>query len=320
MAREAKRTRDLRRFGRPERLIDLLLDEKFACPGIVRRDEEAWDEYLQAARTALTFCEFAKVFDVQNIYEYAEAYKFGTSLDFRKDFASARLPFRSLFFEFRSVGRDRSTRNGILAMESDEAGGTRLITLMHFYGMEDGDDVFGPFALSYALSDRDGNIVEPPYTAIPWQPLLGTPWAEAKAEFAGGHQAPVVLLAISFMNCKNVATAEHEPDRQINRERRKAGLRPFVRHHTIDIEPMKRVLKTEGRVETEGLRRALHVCRGHFAHYTEEKPLFGKVAGTFWVPAHTRGSAQQGVVVSDYRFGAPAHEPASGPITRGGSS
>jgi hypothetical protein len=114
------------------------------------------------------------------------------------------------------------------------------------------------------------------------------------------------FLTLSFMHCKNVTTEAVEPDRDVNRERRKQGLKPFVRYHTIDIEPMKRVLRTEGKVESTGLKRALHICRGHFSTYTEERPLFGKLAGTFWVPAHVRGSLEEGAVVSDYKVGSPS--------------
>lgn len=109
------------------------------------------------------------------------------------------------------------------------------------------------------------------------------------------------LLALSFMHCKNIVLESNDPDRHLNNERRKAGLKPFVRYHTINIEPMKKVLKTEGNSEIEGLKRALHICRGHFSTYSEEKPLFGRVAGTFWIPSHVRGSIKEGVVVSDYK-------------------
>jgi hypothetical protein len=108
------------------------------------------------------------------------------------------------------------------------------------------------------------------------------------------------LLAVSFMNCKKTTLEPIDPDPKLNRERRQAGLKPFLRYHTINIEPMKTVLRSEGNIETEGLKRALHICRGHFATYSEERPLFGRVAGTFWIPAHVRGSAKQGVVISDY--------------------
>jgi hypothetical protein len=128
-----------------------------------------------------------------------------------------------------------------------------------------------------------------------------TEWLEQDSRIFAGP----VTLAWSFMSCKSVAVQVVNPDLQRNRERRKAGLKPFLRYHTINIEPMKTILRTEGNIETVGLKRALHICRGHFSTYSEERPLFGKVAGTFWIPAHVRGSAKQGVVVSDYNVNAP---------------
>lgn len=75
-----------------------------------------------------------------------------------------------------------------------------------------------------------------------------------------------------------------------------------LRFNTINIEPMRSVLRREGRSEESGLRRALHICRGHFATYTEDKPRFGRPGehGSFWIPQHVRGSVERGVVVSDY--------------------
>jgi hypothetical protein len=56
-----------------------------------------------------------------------------------------------------------------------------------------------------------------------------------------------------------------------------------------------------------GSRKALHVCRGHFAHY-RERGLFGKYKGTFWRPQHLRGSAEQGMQAKDYRITLPDQE------------
>ena len=120
---------------------------------------------------------------------------------------------------------------------------------------------------------------------------------------------PSALMAFSLMNCKNITVQSHDPDPTINRERRKARLKPFVRYHTVNIEPMKHVLRTEGGVETNGLKKALHICRGHFATYatsmmgrTLDKPV------TVWKPAHVRGSVKQGLVVSDYQVNAPTRK------------
>lgn len=109
------------------------------------------------------------------------------------------------------------------------------------------------------------------------------------------------LLTVAFMNCKNVVrhdVTESEGPAAKWIRRMKA---PTIRYHVLDINPMKEVLTTEGGLEHNGLKKALHICRGHFATYTEERPLFGRITGTFWKPAHVRGSIEHGAVVKDYR-------------------
>ncbi len=115
------------------------------------------------------------------------------------------------------------------------------------------------------------------------------------------------LLALSFLHCKNVKRVEQIPDAPLSRSHEKKYKRPLVRYHTLEIEPMKQVLQREGRIEETGLKRALHICRGHFATY-DEKPLFGKVRGTFWKEAHVRGSKKEGLVLKDYKVNEPAGE------------
>jgi hypothetical protein len=110
-----------------------------------------------------------------------------------------------------------------------------------------------------------------------------------------------VLLALSFMHCKNVARrdatdTEGPSDKWLRRTRQ-----PKLRYHVLDIEPMKQVLRTKGGIEHNGLKKALHICRGHFATYTNDAPLFGKHTGTFWKPQHVRGDTKLGEVVKDYR-------------------
>lgn len=118
-----------------------------------------------------------------------------------------------------------------------------------------------------------------------------------------GSLAPA-FLALSFMHCKNVAQEERLPSRQERRECERRG-EPVVKYRTLQIEPMRKVLATEGGVAHNGIKKALHICRGHFSHYSEEKPLFGKYSGQFWIPAHVRGTAEAGKVVKDYAVKAP---------------
>jgi hypothetical protein len=115
------------------------------------------------------------------------------------------------------------------------------------------------------------------------------------------------LLTISFLHCKNVALQEVRPPKKpLSNSQRRRGERPRppLSYHVLDIRPMRQVLRTEGQEARLGTRRALHICRGHFAHY-KERGLFGKYKGTFWIPQHVRGSAEQGVQVKDYRIVLP---------------
>lgn len=125
---------------------------------------------------------------------------------------------------------------------------------------------------------------------------------------AGLHEAGITaaLVAIQFMHCKNVSLAPRDPAPKLSKAFQKRHKRPLLRHYTLEIDPMKEVLEREGGRGHNGLRKSLHMCRGHFVHYTADAPLFGRVTGTFWKNAHVRGSAKEGVVSKDYRVKAPA--------------
>lgn len=115
-----------------------------------------------------------------------------------------------------------------------------------------------------------------------------------------------LLLSVSFMHCKNVVLSPVEPPRKSSLKHERKHGSPLSRYHILEIEPMKTVLKTEGRVEEVGLKRALHIARGHFRTYSEEKPLFGKFAGTVWIAQHARGSRDRGEVAKDYAIKRPS--------------
>lgn len=110
-------------------------------------------------------------------------------------------------------------------------------------------------------------------------------------------------LGMSFMNCRNVEVREGDlsPGRRWHAQTKV----PRLTFKTLNITPEKsgstRKSQREGE-STEG--RSLHICRGHFAHYTDENPLFGKYTGTFWRPDHVRGDAAHGVVEKDYSIDA----------------
>lgn len=107
------------------------------------------------------------------------------------------------------------------------------------------------------------------------------------------------FLAVSFMHCKKVVRRQDFIAGPGEKWTRRTGT-PKLKYHVLDINPMKEVLVTEGGSQSVGTKKALHICRGHFATYTAEKPLFGNIVGTVWKPAHVRGDIKQGAVVKDY--------------------
>ena len=114
-----------------------------------------------------------------------------------------------------------------------------------------------------------------------------------------------VWFAVSLLACKNVGTQEHVTPAKVAKKRLKSGKEPGVTYHTLLIDPARRQLRGEGKSDETGLKRALHLCRGSFATYTAEKPLFGHYVGTVWRPAHAKGAKSKGEVRKDYVVGRP---------------
>lgn len=104
------------------------------------------------------------------------------------------------------------------------------------------------------------------------------------------------MYAVSLLNCKNVEYREVKGRRPKNR----LG-KPGVRHSEIVLPASAYSRSTPGEPGVKG-KVAFHKVRGHFATYTPEKPLFGKLVGRYWIPSHIRGDTKNGIVESAYRI------------------
>lgn len=113
------------------------------------------------------------------------------------------------------------------------------------------------------------------------------------------------LLAVSFMHCKNVTMQRETPPAQLSKKYQKKHGRPLMSYHTLNIEPLKQILRTEGNVEKTGLKQALHICRGHFKDFSKGSGLFGKYKGLYWWDSQVRGSVKEGIVDKDYAIKSP---------------
>lgn len=109
-----------------------------------------------------------------------------------------------------------------------------------------------------------------------------------------------LFAANSFMHCKNVEFVDQIPTKIENQKRKKKGKLPFFRFKTLNIQGVRKIIDNEMEKQNVGLKKALHICRGHFATYTDENPLFGKITGTFWKPMHLRGNGKIGTIIKDY--------------------
>lgn len=322
MARESKRHRDAKRFGRPERFIDSVADSKrwevttMLAPLLDTKDGLAQLEQMR--KHALSQLGRATPVLAYNVAEYMFAQCEQEEWTAEKDFPNCAPPFETMWIECKRPSLIRSGSHVGPADRAPEYWGwlvtplpvddeakfllgptLKWFTAWTLFLMSPTGNVLPHVAIFSLPVDDRGQIIGKPLVFIPGgdvlgdqgKPMIDTCWSLAMP----------ALLSLSFMNCKNVTVATHDPDPIINRLRKKNGLRPFVRYHTINIEPMRKVLRDEGGSETHGLKRALHICRGHFATYATS--FMGRTLDnpvTVWRPSHVRGSAKEGVVLSDY--------------------
>lgn len=113
------------------------------------------------------------------------------------------------------------------------------------------------------------------------------------------------LFAVSLMHCKNVTLREERVSEKLQKARARRGRPGFlVKWSVLEIEPMKKILRSEGKSESLGLPEALRICRGHFKDY-RQSGLFGKIKGVFWWDATVRGESKNGVIIKDYSVNPP---------------
>lgn len=107
------------------------------------------------------------------------------------------------------------------------------------------------------------------------------------------------VFSLSLLNCRNILLVDQEPDVTISRQYQQQFGIPLIRYKTLAIGAPSKSYSSAEPKEYQGLM-PLHLRRGNFATYTDDKPLFGKYTGTFWRPATAVGEVKNGVVIKDY--------------------
>ena len=150
------------------------------------------------------------------------------------------------------------------------------------------------------LLDEDGFEMESKYFQAPETAMSMGEDAVNESKYATKVVLVPVLVAISLMHCKNIELVNKPITRAMKRRVKRTG-EPLVVEKVLVIEPFKRKVINESTGEQSGLTLAMHICRGHFREYSEEKPLFGKYSGKYWIPQHARGNKESGEVDKEYK-------------------
>ena len=125
--------------------------------------------------------------------------------------------------------------------------------------------------------------------------------AAADAIISGIHP---FFFALSLMNAKNVSLVDAPLPLKVAAKRGRSG-KTVLSFKTLHIEPMKARARSEATTGESHLRRALHICRGHFKDFREGPGLFGKYKGLYWWDSQVRGTDESGRIIKDYSLGSP---------------
>jgi len=102
---------------------------------------------------------------------------------------------------------------------------------------------------------------------------------------------------LKLINCKNITTETNPPDEKLNKKRKLLKKQPIFTYKTLVLKPTGKFQET---IPKHLWENRIHLCRGHFKTYTEEKPLFGRITGSFWWQPCVKGRNKSGIVLKDY--------------------
>ena len=117
-----------------------------------------------------------------------------------------------------------------------------------------------------------------------------------------GAASLVVWTTLAMMNCANITILGHKVPDAFQKARIKGGKRPLVSHHTVhvDLDKTPRQVSAPS-LPGDGATPRLHNRRGHMKDYRKGKGLFGRYKGIWFWGEMKSGSAEEGVIISDYK-------------------
>lgn len=223
---------------------------------------------------------------------------------FNRDFPNVAPPYPVYWMEWREPPTMRFETGVFIAAVklSDEGGGWQVRAVVFTKFSAGGPPSFVG-GLQFAVKP-DGSLPERE-GGIPVRQLLGGSDMPGEVTKLAESLAYPAFLATSFLHCKNTTVNAVVPSPALRKKHARRGHACYT-YHTLDIEPMRRVLHSEGDSDKQGLQKAIHICRGHFKDY-RERGLFGResLKGIYWWESSVRGSREAGVARKDYTVAVP---------------
>jgi hypothetical protein len=284
---------------------------------VLRRHRFAEDDRDQALVGSLM--QKAVAIDIQNVSDYYATVP-QSEWTINEDLPSSLPPFDCMILEYKipKVVNEKGAiisqecggkREALLVSTMAESLNQKRIAVQVFREITEGQVMMFPFVITYDVNKSDGFMVkkpdphggEPAYFRIVGSPKvldeLQASGEDAKKNLLNFTKP--MLLAISFMNCKNVTRAVKRESID-TKTRRRHGKEPLIKIYTLKIDAIKAIIgKHTGNSEVL-TQNALHICRGHFKDFSHGAGLFGKYKGRYWWPMTTRGSIEAGEVIKDY--------------------
>jgi hypothetical protein len=101
-----------------------------------------------------------------------------------------------------------------------------------------------------------------------------------------------------FLACKNVSIQERK--NPVKKRSKGKDKRQVESYWVLDIPGSPRYWERSPSDGLSGIQHRLHVVRGHFRHYTEDRPHVSGWVGPMWISSHARGNAELGFADKDY--------------------
>lgn len=272
----------------------------FERDGIANRLEIIWPpswqmDTVDVARSAIWI-------DAQEIYDYSStlpAYK-------ATDLYNVRPPYPNLCITWQIYEPELNKHVPVLtivqSIENENDENVHVFIRRFDYSLK-GDWLYHGAAMLEVK--KDGQLLyehENEFHGKWWTQSAVAPHFNDKLEEAMATCVRDVFFTFMFANCKNVELGEPKVvpigRHRIKPRQKKKG--PTIKRYTLDIRPMTKALNDTGNIQKNGVKMALHLCRGHFKDY-RERGLFGKHKGMFWWSPQVRGSAEEGIVDKDYQ-------------------